>query len=528
MGKEFIDQVAPIVQKLSPSYGIKCNSAVISQAIIESGWGDSVLSKEYHNYFGIKCGTNWNGSSVNMDTKEEYEPGVITNIKDNFRVYSNMEEGVKGYFELLQLSRYSNLRGVTDYKEYARLIKEDGYCTSSDYTELVIKVIEQNNLVRFDSASEVDDMPSKEYFAERMLYWCNEANLGYDQSNRWDIREGGECDCSSLVYWCLWEAGFLKKPSGSPYNYTLYTGTLRDDLINAGFTELAGSTKPILGDVLVNHAHHTAVCTGSNQISNASIDENGNATGGQSGDQTDRETVTRSYYNYPWDNVYRPPSSSGGSSSGSGSSGTGHKGLTIDEVANLVIQGIYGQEPDRSVLLKADGYDPVAVQKRVNEILKGETSTPSEPEKVRDRRLQLWEYNNTDNQRWWVRPIESNIIALRSVSCYEWLSNPGSSKVPVNAATWGGLNDNKDPKDCQKIVIEELGAGIVRLHSYVSPDLCLDVTGGVGNNGTTVQWYYTNDTKAQMWYKFTEKDGSVRLVNCLTMKALDCPNGGYK
>lgn len=45
---------------------------------------------------------------------EEYTPGTLTQIKDNFRVYDNMEEGVKGYFEFIQLSRYQNLRGITD------------------------------------------------------------------------------------------------------------------------------------------------------------------------------------------------------------------------------------------------------------------------------------------------------------------------------------------------------------------------------------------------------------------------------
>ena len=51
-------------------------------------------------------------------------------------------------------------------------------------------------------------MPSLSKFVARMLYWCDEANLGYDQGNRWDIRPGGECDCSSLVIHALREAGF--------------------------------------------------------------------------------------------------------------------------------------------------------------------------------------------------------------------------------------------------------------------------------------------------------------------------------
>ena len=69
----------------------------VTQAILESGWGKSKLAAIYHNYFGMKCGTKWTGKSVNMTTQEEYTAGTLTTIKDNFRVYDSMEEGIKGY-----------------------------------------------------------------------------------------------------------------------------------------------------------------------------------------------------------------------------------------------------------------------------------------------------------------------------------------------------------------------------------------------------------------------------------------------
>lgn len=46
-----------------------------------------------------------------------------------------MEEGVKGYFEFIQLARYQNLRGITDPQKYLETIKADGYATSSTYVE---------------------------------------------------------------------------------------------------------------------------------------------------------------------------------------------------------------------------------------------------------------------------------------------------------------------------------------------------------------------------------------------------------
>lgn len=44
---------------------------------------------------------------------------------------------------------------------------------------------------------------------------------------------------------------------------------------------------------------------------------------------------------------------------------------SLDEIARLVIRGNYGNGKDRRKKLASEGYDPVAVQKRVNEILRG-------------------------------------------------------------------------------------------------------------------------------------------------------------
>lgn len=104
--QRFIEDIAKHVQKYAKAYGILVHSSIIAQAILESGWGESKLASKYHNYFGMKCGTTWKGKSVNMETKEEYTPGTLTTIKDNFRVYDSMEEGVKGYFEFIQKPRY--------------------------------------------------------------------------------------------------------------------------------------------------------------------------------------------------------------------------------------------------------------------------------------------------------------------------------------------------------------------------------------------------------------------------------------
>lgn len=148
--EEFIQKIAGYVKKYAAAYEIKVCSPIIAQAILESGWGESRLAKDYHNYFGLKCGTKWQGKSVNLATWEEYEAGTAMVISDYFRVFDNMEEGVKGYFELLQLPRYQNLKGITEPGQYLETIWADGYATSSVYMQKNMELIEQYQLTKYD------------------------------------------------------------------------------------------------------------------------------------------------------------------------------------------------------------------------------------------------------------------------------------------------------------------------------------------------------------------------------------------
>ena len=157
MDKEvFIQKVAEKVSKYAYLYGIVVHSPIIAQAILESSWGKSGLASKYHNYFGLKCGSSWKGGSVNMSTREEYKPGVVTNIRDNFRTYDDFDDGIRGYFEFINTSRYANLKGVKSPEEYVRRLKADGYATSSKYVDNVMRVIRDNKLTRFDGNGDSD------------------------------------------------------------------------------------------------------------------------------------------------------------------------------------------------------------------------------------------------------------------------------------------------------------------------------------------------------------------------------------
>lgn len=294
---EFIEQVAALVCKYAPDYNIYCPSAVIAQAILESAWGESTLAAKYHNYFGMKCGTLWQGKSVNLETQEEYTPGELTTIKDNFRVYDSMEEGIKGYFEFIQLPRYQNLKGIYYYKTYLQTIKADGYATSSTYVENVSRVVEQYELTKYDPRR----MTPIEIATQWMEALATDDTHGYDQIYRWG--EKGDYDCSSAII-TAW------KTAGVPLTCT-YTGNMKADMISKGFMDVTSSVNLstgaglIRGDVLLNEAHHVAMYIGDGKEVEASINERGGATGGTPGDQTSREILIRTYRNYPWNCILR-------------------------------------------------------------------------------------------------------------------------------------------------------------------------------------------------------------------------------
>ena len=165
--EEFINIIAPLIISEGKKRGYTVFSTVIAQAIIESNSGKSILGYKYHNYFGMKCGSRWKGKSVNLKTKEEYTVGTLTTIKDNFRVYDSIEEGVKGYYDFISTKRYANLKESKTYVEYAENLKADGYATSSKYVNTLCTTVDAHNLTKYDSFfnfnDEVTDNNDTEY-----------------------------------------------------------------------------------------------------------------------------------------------------------------------------------------------------------------------------------------------------------------------------------------------------------------------------------------------------------------------------
>jgi len=151
----YIDKYKVIAVREMHRAGIPA-SIKLAQAILESASGKSELAKKANNHFGIKCGGDWKGKTFKRKD-DDYKNGI--RIKSCFRVYGNPEESFVAHSNFLtnprKKSRYGFLFDYkkTDYKKWAKGLKKAGYATNRKYPQLLINLIEEYDLHRFDKMS---------------------------------------------------------------------------------------------------------------------------------------------------------------------------------------------------------------------------------------------------------------------------------------------------------------------------------------------------------------------------------------
>ena len=125
-----------------------------AQAILETGWGQSLPVDKYngkfsYNLFGIK-GSATNGSVVS-NTWEVYN-GKSFRVDANFRAYNNVEESWADHKRiLLERSRYEPYREVMyDSTLGAFAVRRAGYATDPKYPIKLIDIIEMYDLKKLD------------------------------------------------------------------------------------------------------------------------------------------------------------------------------------------------------------------------------------------------------------------------------------------------------------------------------------------------------------------------------------------
>jgi LysM repeat protein len=125
-------------------------SITLAQGSLESENGNSILTVEGNNHFGIKC-HKWTGQGIYKDDDSRNEC---------FRKYKSAWESFRDHSDFLQSGqRYNFLFEYkpTDYKSWAKGLKKAGYATNPHYPEQLIKIIEDNKLYLFDQGVETAD-----------------------------------------------------------------------------------------------------------------------------------------------------------------------------------------------------------------------------------------------------------------------------------------------------------------------------------------------------------------------------------
>lgn len=130
-------------------------SVSAAQAILESGWGESLLAQyPNHNLFGIKASPDWKGKRVVIPT-QEYVDGKFITVAATFRKYDSWEESIKDHALFFsendwRQSHYQNVIGEEDYKKACLALQAAGYATDPNYGAKLISLIESNHLNAWD------------------------------------------------------------------------------------------------------------------------------------------------------------------------------------------------------------------------------------------------------------------------------------------------------------------------------------------------------------------------------------------
>ncbi len=148
---DYIEQYHELAILQQQQYGIPA-SITLAQGLLESSAGRSSLSKVANNHFGIKCHSSWKGKGYYQDDDAENEC---------FRHYDHVEESYRDHSLFLRKKRYIRLfsLSITDYKGWAKGLKQCGYATDPSYSSKLIDIIERYELYSYDTGQKIVAKP---------------------------------------------------------------------------------------------------------------------------------------------------------------------------------------------------------------------------------------------------------------------------------------------------------------------------------------------------------------------------------
>lgn len=180
----YIETYKVVAQSNMKKYGIPA-SIILGQAILESGAGTGALSEQANNHFGIKCHKEWLGESVRYDDDSIAECfRKYNNPSDSFRDHALFLTGRPRYASLFKLDK-------TDYKAWAKGLKDAGYATDSQYPTKLIGLIERFQLYKYDVGvtgnDVVEDNSSEQLVINPSEYRVMQGDTLYSISKKFNI-----------------------------------------------------------------------------------------------------------------------------------------------------------------------------------------------------------------------------------------------------------------------------------------------------------------------------------------------------
>lgn len=255
----FINQIAPSAKTLASANNLYA-SVMIAQAIVESAWGSSTLSKApNYNLFGIKG--SYNGQSVTMKTQEWSASQGWYWIDAKFRKYPSYKESLVDNVTVLKTTSFSpgNYYYSGAWKSNTKSYKDatawltGKYATAPDYGSTLNSIIQTYNLTQYDTGSGTSTPQPVQTNAMYRLYNPNSGEHFYTAS-------AAERDNVKKAGWRYEGIGWQAPKSGTPV-YRLYNPNAGDhhytphayeknDLIKKGWryegiSWYSGGSKPL-------------------------------------------------------------------------------------------------------------------------------------------------------------------------------------------------------------------------------------------------------------------------------------------
>lgn len=164
---KFIKELALDAYQSGNKYGI-FPSVILAQAILESDVGESGLTVNHNNMFGVKG--SYNGNYVMLPTKEDDGNGNMFTINAAFKKYPNKQASLDDHGRLLREGLdgfyHGTWRENAKTPENATKFLEGRYATDTKYSSKLMYLINTYNLKRFDNI-----------LTERDVFWLNSNSL---------------------------------------------------------------------------------------------------------------------------------------------------------------------------------------------------------------------------------------------------------------------------------------------------------------------------------------------------------------